>query len=155
LNLSKVRAIFSDKDYDSRADSFPNDRNRSFDFKMSNCSLEWFDMTVNKGQFKWTLDLNKDPAEMERDPVEIYPLKADQYELTLLYNPRYQAAFIQDLYGWNGEGLTASPSQLKIDETRPGIMNGQRVPLRTIERTIILSRDDVLGSGKKVLYKGS
>lgn len=155
LNLSKVRATFRDKDYEARAHSFPNDPAQTFEFKMSNCSLEWFDMTVNKGKFKWTLDLAKDPAEMERDPSEIYPLKADQYELTVVYNPRHQSAFIQDLYGWNGEGLTASPDQLKLDEARAGIINGKRIPLRTVETTITLTRDDVLGAGKKVLYKRS
>ncbi len=154
LNLSKVRAIFRDKDYDTRAHQFPNDRAASFEYKMTNCSLEWFDMTVKSGAFKWLLDLDKDPAEMERNPEEIYPLKADQYELTIVYNPRYQAAFIQDLYGWHGEGLTAAPNQLKIDDSRAGIMDGKRVPLRYVERTIILSRDDVMGKGKKVLYKG-
>jgi len=155
LNLSKLRAIFKDKDYDRRAHSFANDKTASFDFKMSNCSLEWFDMTVNKRRFKWVLDLNKDPAEMERNPEEIYPLKADEYELSVLFNPRYQAAFIQDLYGWNGEGLTAAPGQLKVDDTRAANMNGKRGPLRYVERTLTLTRDDIMGKGQKVLFKGS
>jgi tetratricopeptide (TPR) repeat protein len=148
LNLAKVRAIFRDKDYDSRAA-------QGFDFKMTNCSIEWFDMTVQKGKFKWTLDLDKDPADMERNPEEIYPLKADQYELSLVINPRLQAAFIQDLYGWNGEGLTGPANQLKIDDQRSGVMNGRRIPLRYVERTVTISRDDVLGKGRKLIYSGS
>ena len=148
LNLAKVRATFKDKDYAERAA-------KGFDFKMANCSLEWFDMTVQKGKFKWTLDLDKDPADMERNPEEIYPLKADQYELSLTVNPRLQAAFIQDLYGWHGEGLTAPANQLKIDEERSGVMNGKRLPLRYVERTLVISRDDVLGKGRKVIYSGA
>lgn len=146
LDLSRVRVQFQDKDYEERI-------KRGFDFKMDNCSLEWDDLPVNKNHFKRTIDLDKDPADMERAPSEIYPLKADQYELSVTYNPRLQAAFIQDRYGWNGEGLTAKPGELVIDDTRAGKMNGKSYPLRLVRKVITLTREDVVGAGKKVLYK--
>lgn len=146
LDLSRVRVRFADKDYETRS-------KRGFDFKMDNCSLEWDDLPVNKNHFKRTIDLDKDPADMERLPSEIYPLKADQYELSVTYNPRYQAAFIQDRYGWNGEGLTAKAGELITDESRSGVMNGKRTPLRLVQKVVTLSREDVIGSGKKVLFK--
>jgi len=146
LDLSRVRVQFEDKDYPERI-------KRGFDFKMDNCSLEWDDLPVNKNHFKRTIDLDKDPADMERTPAEIYPLKADQYELSVTYNPRLQAAFIQDRYGWNGEGLTAKPGELVIDDSRAGMMNGKRYPLRLVRKVITLSREDVIGKEKKVLYK--
>jgi hypothetical protein len=146
LDLSRVRVQFEDKDYPERI-------KRGFDFKMDNCSLEWDDLPVNKNHFKRTMDLDKDPAEMERAPAEIYPLKADQYELSVTYNPRLQAAFIQDRYGWNGEGLTAKPGELVIDDSRAGVMNGKRFPLRLVRKVVTLSREDVIGKGRKVLYK--
>lgn len=146
LDLSRVRVRFEDKGYAERT-------SRGFDFKMDNCSLEWDDLPVNKNHFKRVMDLDKDPADMGRPPSEIYPLKADQFELSITYNPRLQAAFIQDRYGWNGEGLTAKPGELVIDETRAGVMNGKRYPLRLVRKIATLSREDVIGTGKKVLYK--
>lgn len=146
LDLSRVRVVFQDKDYDERI-------KRGFDFKMENCSLEWDDIPVNKNRFKRTIDLDRDPADMGRAPAEIYPLRADQFELSVTYNPRLQAAFIQDRYGWNGEGLTAKPGELVIDDTRAGKMNGKSYPLRLVRKVVTLTREDVVGAGKKVLYK--
>jgi hypothetical protein len=146
LDLSRVRMLFQDKDYDERI-------KRGFDFKMENCSLEWDDVPVNKNRFKRTIDLDRDPADMGRAPAEIYPLRADQFELSVTYNPRLQAAFIQDRYGWNGEGLTAKPGELVIDDSRTGKMNGKSYPLRLVRKVVTLSREDVLGKGRKLLYK--
>lgn len=146
LDLSRVHIRFEDRDYALRAANFDN--------KMENCTLEWDNPSVRNGAFKFLLDLNRDPADMERSPETIYPLKADEYVLTVSYNPRLQSAFIQDVYGWNGEGLTATGGLLKIDEQRAGVQMGKRIPLRTIERTVILKREDILADGKKVLFRG-
>jgi len=146
LDLSRVRVRFEDKGYSERI-------KRGFDFKMDNCSLEWDDLPVNKNHFKRVMDLDRDPAEMERSPREIYPMKSDEYELSVTYNPRLQAAFIQDRYGWNGEGLTAKEGELVIDDSRAGVMNGKRYPLRLVRKVITLSREDVIGKDKKVIYK--
>jgi len=98
------------------------------------------------------IDLNRDPADMDRQPSEIYPLKADQYELVVAFNPRLQAAFIQDRYGWNGEGITGSKEQLVVDNSLAGTLDGKKYPLRTIRQVVALTRDDVVGKGEKVLF---
>ncbi|HTE21316.1 MAG TPA: hypothetical protein VK689_23370 [Armatimonadota bacterium] len=144
LNYAKLHVRFRDKDYESRIQ-------KGFDFKMNECTLEWDNATVNNGKFKTLIDLGRDPADMGREPEQIYPLKADQYEMTVTYNPRVQPAFIQDRYGWNGEGLTASPDALKIDPQKPGIIRGKSYPLRTVTQTVTLDRADVVGDGAKVL----
>jgi hypothetical protein len=144
LNLSRVQVVFRDRDYERRS--------RDFDFKMNECTLESERVSVNKMQFKWLLNLDRDPADMDRAPSEIYPLKADEYELTVSYNPRLQAAFIQDRYGWHGEGLTGKPGELIVDPRRAGVMFGREYPLRMVSRTIFLKRDDILASGQKTLY---
>jgi tetratricopeptide (TPR) repeat protein len=153
LDLSRVHVRFQDKDYNTRAHA-TNDEARDFDFKMANCSLEWDALPVKQGKFSKVMNLDIDPADMGRSASEIYPLKADQFEIVLTYNPRLQAAFIQDLYGWNGEGLTASPDYLVVDEQHSGRLEGKVFPLRMAQKVITISRDDVVGSGKKVVAKG-
>lgn len=144
LNLSRVDIRFQDKDYEKRSA-------QGFDFKMNNCTLEWERVPVNKGRFKHVINLDRDPADMERPPSDIYPLKADEYELIVTFNPRLQAAFIQDRYGWNGEGLTAPKDQIVEDMERAGKINGKTYPLRMVRKTVILKKDDVTGTGEKVL----
>ena len=73
--------------------------------------------SVRGGKFKWDLKLNRDPADMNRDPRTIYPLASDEYEIVVTFDPRTQAPFIQDVYGWNGEGIT-DPKYLVIDNSR-------------------------------------
>ncbi|MGV3721965.1 MAG: hypothetical protein ACO1SX_13715 [Actinomycetota bacterium] len=150
LDLSRVRVQFQDKDYETRTKSGPT---YNLDWKMANCSLEWEDVSVNKNRFKHVVNLDRDPADMERAPSDIYPLKAEQFELSVSYNPRLQAAFIQDRYGWHGEGLTAREGELITDPSRAGKMNGRVFPLRYVKKTVLLSREDVLGKEKKVLFK--
>jgi hypothetical protein len=150
LDLSRVHVQIEDKDYVARAKPGVD---ANLDWKMANCTLEWEDVSVNKNKFKHTVNLDRDPADMERAPSDIYPLKADQYELSVSYNPRLQAAFIQDRYGWHGEGLTARADQLQTDDSRAGVMFGRRFPLRFVKKTITISREDILGKEKKLLYK--
>jgi hypothetical protein len=145
LNLSRVDVVFRDKDFGQRI-------KQGFDFKMDECTLEFDRAPVNKGQFKHVFDLDRDPADMDRQPSEVYPLKADHYELVVAFNPRQQAAFIQDRYGWNGEGITGSKAQLVVDDSLAGTLNGKKYPLRTIRQIIPLTRDDVTGKGQKVLF---
>jgi tetratricopeptide (TPR) repeat protein len=113
-----------------------------FDTRMTKQTLEWDNVQVRGGKFSWTMDLNKDPADMGRDPSEIYPLTSDEYELVVRFNPRTQAVFIQDRYGWSGEGLGGQ--YVKTDETRFGIVEKKRVPLRYLEKTSILKRSDIV-----------
>ena len=80
---------------------------------------------------------------MGRPPSEIYPLASDEYELSVMFNPRLQAVFIQDRYGWSGEGLT-DKHNLKIDWERAGVVEGKRVPLRYVEKVVTLKKSDVM-----------
>jgi len=145
LNLSRIRVQLEDEGYDQL-------KLKGFDYKMSNLSREYENVSINKGVFKYTFKLNKDPADMGRPPEEIYPLKSDRYTLMLEYNPRLQAAFIQDRYGWNGEGLTADQQYLVEDEPRAGVVEGKRYPLRLFRRQVTLTREDLTGPGKKVIF---
>ncbi len=145
LHLSRILVRIADKDYDKRVE-------KGFDFKMSNCTLEYDAVSCQRGKFRREFDLNKDPADMGREATEVYPLKADEYEVSFTYNPRAQAVFIQDRYGWNGEGLTAPSGDLVEDTTRMGVIEGKRYPLRLVRKSIILKREDIVGGGKKQLY---
>jgi hypothetical protein len=156
LDLSRVNVVFRDKNWETMDGRGPEDPIRPIDrtaqldpmrmtdeVRMNRLTLEWNDVSVNGGHFKWDLNLNKDPADMDRDPRTIYPLTSDEYEVTVTFDPRTQAPFIQDVYGWSGEGVT-DPKFLKLDWTRAGTMDGKKVPLRVIQKTITLKRSEVL-----------
>jgi hypothetical protein len=74
----------------------------------------------------------------------MYGFKGDSFELILSVNPRTAPDFVQDRIGWNGEGW--NDKQFLDDKTVPG--------LRLIRVRIPLTKDDILGSGEKVLFKG-
>jgi hypothetical protein len=85
------------------------------------------------GKFKREIDMSKDP--------KMYSFDKDRYELIVSFNPRTAPDFVQDRLGWSGEGLT---DKRDLDTaSNPGV--------RMLKRTIVLSRDDILGPGKKVL----
>jgi tetratricopeptide (TPR) repeat protein len=137
LDYSRVRVEFMDKEYETLL------AKNGIDWCMENLSREWESVQVRGGKFRWTLDLNRDPADMERPPSEIYPLKSDEYTLTVEFNPRTQAVFIQDRYGWSGEGLTDS-RYLIVDDSRMGVVDGKPRPLRLVRKTVTVKRDQVL-----------
>lgn len=84
------------------------------------------------GKFGREIDMTKDP--------KMYSFAKDRYELILWFNPRTAPEFVQDRVGWSGEGMT---DKRYLDTSKPG--------LRMIRRVIVLSRDDILGTGRKVL----
>jgi hypothetical protein len=155
LDLSRVQVTFRDKDWESldgrgpegpiisKAEEEKTRAQLTDDQRMRRLTLEWDSPSVRGGKFKWDLKLNRDPADMGRDPRTIYPLASDEYELTVTFDPRTQAPFIQDVYGWNGEGIT-DPQYLITDDSRAGIIEGKRVPLRLIQKKITLKRPQVL-----------
>jgi hypothetical protein len=156
LDLSRVNIVFRDKNWQPLDGRGPEDPIRAVDRgpaldpekvsdeeRMKRLTLEWNDSSVKGGHFKWDLNLDKDPADMDRNPRTVYPLTADEYEVTVTFDPRTQAPFIQDVYGWNGEGIT-DPKYLVIDPTRAGHVDGKTVPLRLIQKTITLKRSQVL-----------
>lgn len=80
---------------------------------------------VENGRFERKYDLSKD--------VKQYPFKKDRYVLTLTFNPRTAADYIQDGIGWSGEGLA---DQRYLDTPTPG--------LRKLRKVIYLDRKDIL-----------
>lgn len=137
LDYSRVRVEFKDKDYEALL------AKNGIDWCMANLTREWESVQVRGGKFRWTLDLNKDPADMGRLPSEIYPVKSEEFELTVEFNPRTQAVFIQDRYGWSGEGLTDS-RYLVTDDTRTGVIDGKPRPLRFVRKSVMLRKAQVL-----------
>jgi hypothetical protein len=85
------------------------------------------------GKFKREIDMSKDP--------KMYNFKAEKYELILTFNPRSAPDFVKDRYGWNGEGLT--DKKYLDDKTVPGV--------RMIRAVIPLTREDIVGEGRKEL----
>jgi hypothetical protein len=88
------------------------------------------------GSFRRDIDMSKDP--------KMYGFKNDSFELILSVNPRTAPDFVQDRIGWNGEGW--NDRKYLDDKTVPG--------LRMIRVRVPLTKDDILGSGEKVLFKG-
>jgi hypothetical protein len=137
LDFSRVRVEFMDADYETLL------AQNGIDWCMANLTREWESVQVRGGKFRWTLDLNRDPADMGRSPSEIYPLKSDAYTLTVEFNPRTQAVFIQDRYGWSGEGLTDA-RYLVTDESHMGVIDGKPRPLRLVRKTVTVKKEQVL-----------
>jgi hypothetical protein len=98
---------------------------------------------VKNGKFSYDLRLNDDPADMGRPADRIFPLKSDEYELAVIFDPRMQSNETQDRFGWNGEGLNDS-RYLKVDPGRTGRVMGQPRPLRYLQKTVILRRSDIV-----------
>ena len=86
------------------------------------------------GTFKREIDMSKDP--------KMYSFKKDRYELTFSFSPRNAPEFVQDRIGWSGEGLT-DKKYLVVDKGRRD--------LRMLRKVVVLSREDLLGEGRKVL----
>ena len=85
------------------------------------------------GTFKREIDMSKDP--------KMYSFSKDRYQLILSFNPRHAPDFVQDRYGWNGEGLTDKRFLVTQE-------NG----LRMLRMEIPLNREDLIGDGRKVIY---
>ena len=86
------------------------------------------------GEYSRQFDMSKDP--------KMYSFSKDKYELILSLNPRIFPDNIQDRFGYSGEGLT-DKNYLFEDPNKRG--------LRMIRRVITLNKEDLLGTGEKVL----
>lgn len=82
-------------------------------------------IVVENGKFQRKYDLSKD--------VKQYPFKKERYVLTFTFNPRTAADFVQDVTGWNGEGIT---DKKYLDTSVPG--------LRGIRKVVYLDRKDII-----------
>lgn len=74
--------------------------------------------------------------DMSRDPL-MYPFTSEKYVIEFYYTPRQAPAYIQDKFGWNGEGMT-DKNFLNTD-----IRPGQRVVYTKME----ITRDQLLRRG--------
>jgi hypothetical protein len=137
LDYSRVLVSIKDKNYDDLL------AKNGIDWCIANLTREWESVQVRGGKFHWTLDLNRDPGDMGRKPAEVYPLKSAEYELSVEFNPRTQAVFIQDRYGWSGEGLT-DKRFLVIDPSRAGALHGKKMPLRLVRKTVVLKKEQIV-----------
>jgi len=87
-------------------------------------------------EYKREFDMSKDPT--------MYSFTKDKYELIVGLNPRIFPDNIQDRFGWSGEGLT-DKNYFYVDKEKNN--------LRMIRRVITLSKEDLIGSGEKVLVE--
>lgn len=83
-------------------------------------------LLVTKGKFSTKLNLSKDP--------KIYSFTKDKYVATFSFNPRRASANVQDVVGWNGEGISDDTKYL--DKSIPG--------LKQIKKEIILTKSDII-----------
>ncbi|MCW5936241.1 MAG: hypothetical protein KIT11_02915 [Fimbriimonadaceae bacterium] len=65
---------------------------------------------VKNQRFNRTIDMGRDRT--------MYPFTSDKYVIEFYYNPRQAPAYIQDKFGWNGEGMT--DKNFINNEVRPG-----------------------------------
>ncbi len=67
-------------------------------------------ISVRKDTFDREMDMSKDP--------KMYNFSHDYYRIVVSFDPRTTAPFVQDRFGWNGEGLTdGQPGHVSIDPT--------------------------------------
>jgi len=85
---------------------------------------------VKNQRFSRVIDLSRDP--------NMYPFTTDKYVVEFFYSPRQAPAYIQDKFGWNGEGMT-DKNFLNTD-----IRPGQRVVYTKME----LTKDQILRRGE-------
>ena len=85
---------------------------------------------VKNQRFSRVIDMSRDP--------NMYPFTTDKYVVEFFYSPRQAPAYIQDKFGWNGEGMT--DKNFLNTEIRPG----QRVVYTKME----LTKDQILRRGE-------
>ena len=83
------------------------------------------------------IDMGKDP--------KMYSFKAEEYDLIISFDPRKCPDFVQDRMGWNGEGIT--DKRYLRDDVKTG--------LRMLYLKLKLTKDDIVGTDKKVLFDDS
>ncbi len=71
-------------------------------------------ISVHEGKYAREMDMSKDP--------KMYSFVSDSYKIVLDYNVRQSSPFLQDRFGWNGEGLTDSNPSNVVLEKSPGEM---------------------------------
>jgi hypothetical protein len=99
---------------------------------------------VNGGVFERKIDMAQNP--------EIYTFDARKYTVTVSFNPANPQncpANVQDRIGWLGEFMT-DKNYLDTSGTIPGDAINPIPGLRILKKTFTVTRDDLLGQGRKV-----
>lgn len=85
--------------------------------------------SVRNGKWGRKIDMSRDP--------KMYSFTRDNYYLVLEFDPRGTSPFIQDRFGWLGEGMT-DKKYLWVDETKVK-------PVRMIRKVYKLSKQQIMG----------
>ena len=133
----RVRVRLRDRGYEQRYAAHADD----WEWQRDNLTLRErpdlaFPSDVNgwgKPDFQYELDMSKDPEDMGHPPEKLFPFKANEYELTVTFDPTDQGEFQRDFLGYNGEGIT-DRNYLVVDKRG----------VRKIEKTVILKREQIL-----------
>lgn len=136
--FTRLHVWFRDKNYAERYAKNPGDfvwqkNNLTTYMKEISFPTEASKQGEESTEFRFILDFSKDPEDMNHDPKELFPFKADQYEITVSLDPTRQSLLHQDAWGWKGEGLT--DDQYLVTDERG---------VRTVQKTVTLDREDVI-----------
>ena len=100
--------------------------------------------SVRGGKWSKNIEMNKDPG--------MYSFTAPKYTVTFWFNPSNTndcPPNVQDRTGWLGEGIT-DQHYLDTSGQLPGDILNPIPGLRYVKKTITLTREDLLGTGRKV-----
>jgi tetratricopeptide (TPR) repeat protein len=122
-DFARISVVLADEDYKEPT-------LKEFNWQVDpNTTILWdiglHGIVVQNGKFERKYDLTKD--------LKQYPFKKERYVLSLTFDPRTAASWVQDVTGWRGEGIT---DKKYLDTSIPGI--------RRIQKVFHLKREDIL-----------
>ncbi len=129
-DLTKVHVMVRDKNYEQLLAEHPR-----LTWQTAHTTLFWDNFTVKDGKWSsWykTGNVPVDRVDLSSEPAK-YPLESEEFEVVVTINPRVEPIVIQDLTGWNGEGITGPNTQM---------INGVRMVRKTftVTRAQLLSK---------------
>jgi hypothetical protein len=86
--------------------------------------------SVRKGTWGRKIDMSKDP--------KMYGFHRPHYYLIFEFTPRATSPFIQDKFGWSGEGIK--------DGKYTFVDNTKEIPVKRIRKVFKISREQIMGS---------
>lgn len=111
-------------------DSYRTAQLKEFTFDINQDQTLMLDQhSVRAGTFGRKIDMSKDP--------KMYSFKSNIYYLVFEFNPRATSPFIQDRFGWSGEGM-ADPKYLWTDSSL-------QPEVRWIRKVYRITREQVFG----------
>jgi hypothetical protein len=103
----------------------------SFDVDQSQTIMQ-DQLSVRGAQWGRKIDMSKDP--------KMYSFSRAAYYLVLDYNPRATSPFLQDKFGWSGEGLT-DPKYLWIEKRHAP----DQKEIRMVRKVYKLTKEQIMG----------